>query len=115
MKYKVTINDCPIGWVKSEETKSRARLFELKQQAHENARRCVKALGKEAVRNRHFVYYYEMDETFMGKKTGNVIVRVYMRPYMCEDEQFFDFVDESKPVTVGAIHGDNLCSKFFEK
>lgn len=37
MKYKVTINDCPIGWVKSEETKSRARLFELKQQANDVA------------------------------------------------------------------------------
>lgn len=41
MKYKVTIEDCPIGWVKNEETTNRARLFELREQAHGNARDCV--------------------------------------------------------------------------
>ena len=115
MKYKVTINDCPIGWVKHEETTDRSRLFELKKQAHENAIRCVKELGKEAVRNCHFVYYYEMDEWIGRKKTGNVLVWVYMLPYNCDDERFEDWKDEFKPYTVGAIHGDNLCSKFFEK
>ncbi len=115
MKYKVTINDCPIGWVKNEETKSRARLFELKQQAHENARRCVKELGKDAVRNRHFVYYIEMDERKDRKRTGNVLVEVYLIPQNVSDEEFEIFLEEIKPVSVGAIHGDNLCSKFFEK
>lgn len=115
MKYKVTIEDCPIGWVKHEETKSRDRLFELKKQAHENAIKGVKGLGKDAARNHHFVYYFEMDERLNGKRTGNVLVWVYLLPYMCDDETFFNFVDDSKPVTVGAIHGDNLCTKFFEK
>ena len=115
MKYKVTIHDCPIGWVKNEETTNRARLFELRKQAHANAVQSVKAIGPDSVKNKHFVYYYEMDETFMGRKTGNVIVFVYMLPYMCDDETLFNFVDESKPYMVGAIHGDNPCSKFFEK
>ena len=115
MKYKVTIHDCPFGWVKEEETKDRARLFELKQQAHENARRAVKELGKEQARNRHFVYYFEMDERKDRKRTGNVLVDVYLAPHNVSDEQFEIFLEESKPVTVGAIHGDNLCSKFFEK
>lgn len=114
MKYKVTINDCPQGWVKKEETNNRTRLFELRKQAHERARECVKAIGPESVKNHHFVYYYEMDERIMGRKTGNVLVWVYMLPYRCDDERFFDWVDEFKPYSVGAIHGDNLCSKFFE-
>lgn len=114
MKYKITINDCPIGWVKHEETKNRARLFELKQQAHENARRCVKELGKDIARSKHFVYYFEMPEVAMGKKTGNVIVWVYMLPQMVDDAMLDAFVKDSVPTYVGAIHGDNLCSKFFE-
>ena len=114
MKYKITINDCPIGWVKNEETTKLARLFELREQAHENARQCAKNLGPEAARNNHFVYYYEMPETFMGKKTGNVTVFVYMRPYLVDDATLDDFVGRCKPDFVGAIHGDNLCSKFFE-
>lgn len=34
MKYVITIEDCPIGWVKHEETTKRSRLFELREQAH---------------------------------------------------------------------------------
>ena len=115
MKYKVTIEDCPIGWVKKEETTNRARLFELREQAHENARQCAKNLVPDATRNNHFVYYYEMPETFMGKKTGNIAVRVYMRPYMVDDPTLDDFLKRCAPNYVGAIHGSNLCSKFFEK
>lgn len=115
MKYKITIQDLPFGWVKNEETKNRARLFELREQAHANARDSIKKhLTPESAAGQHFVYYYEMPETFMGKKTGNVIVRVYFVPYMCDDKLFFNFVDESKPDFVGAIHGNNLCSKFFK-
>lgn len=115
MKYKVTINDCPIGWVKNEETTNRARLFELREQAHENARKCAKAIGPDAARNNHFVYYYEMPETFMGKRTGNVVVWVYMRPCLVDDATLDDFLKRCTPDFVGAIHGNNLCSKFFEK
>ena len=116
MKYKITINDDPIGWVKHEETTDRSRLFELQKQAYENAIRCVKEIGKDAVRNRHFVYYYEIDEWSGIKKTGNVLVWVYMLPYDFDDEMFEQFVAESKPIMVGAIHGNNLClTKFFEK
>ena len=113
MKYKVTIEDCPIGWVKEEETTNRARLFELRKQAYENARQCVKNLGSDTTRNNHFVYYYEMPETFMGKKTGNVAVWVYMRPYMVDDSTLDDFLKRCAPHYVGAIHGNNFCSKFF--
>lgn len=115
MKYNVTIEDCPIGWVKSEEAVSRGRLVELQEQAHKNAVECVKAMGQEATRNSHFVYYFEMPETFLGKKTGNVSVWVYMRPYMIDDAALDDFVNRCHPAYVGAIHGNNLCSKFFEK
>lgn len=115
MKYKVTIEDYPIGWVKNEETTNRARLFELREQAHENARKCAKHIGPDASRNNHFVYYYEMPETFMGKKTGNIVVTVYMRPYLIDDATLDDFVKRCNPHYVGAIHGNNLCSKFFEK
>lgn len=114
MKYKVTIYDCPIGWVKQEETTKRTRLFELRQQAHENARICAKNIGPDATRNQHFVYYYEMPETFMGKKTGNIEVWVYMRPYMVDDATLDDFINRCLPHYVGAIHGNNLCSRFFE-
>lgn len=114
MKYKVTINDLPIGWVKNEETTNRTRLFELREMAHENARKCAKAIGPDASRNNHFVYYYEMPETFMGKKTGNVSVYVYLRPYLVDDATLEDFLKRCTPDFVGAIHGNNLCSKFFE-
>ena len=113
MKYKVTIYDCPIGWVKQEETTKRTRLLELRKQAHENARKCAKNIGPDGTRNQHFVYYYEMPETFMGKKTGNIEVWVYMRPYMVDDATLDDFVKRCLPHYVGAIHGNNLCSKFF--
>lgn len=115
MKYVITIEDCPIGWVKHEETTKRSRLFELREQAHENARQCAKHIGPEASRNNHFVYYYEMPETFMGKKTGKIAVTVYMRPYLIDDATLDDFLTRCKPDFVGAIHGNNLCSKFFEK
>lgn len=115
MKYKITINDCPVGWVKKEETDNRARLSELKEQAHKNAVECVKNLGPDAVRDKHFVYYYEMPETIMGKKTGNIAVWVYMRPYMVDDATLDGFVKDFCPQYVAAIHGNNLCSKFFEK
>lgn len=114
MKYKVTINDLPFGWVKNEETTNRARLFELREQAHQNAVKCAKHLGPGVARNHHFVYYYEMPETFMGKKTGNVVVWVYMRPCLVDDFTLDDFVNRCTPDFVGAIHGNNLCSKFFK-
>lgn len=115
MKYKVTIEDCPIGWVKNEETTNRAYLSELRKQAHENAIQYAKYLGPDASRNNHFIYYYEMPETFMGKKTGNVEVWVYLRPYMFDDATLDDFLKRCAPHNVGAMHGNNLCSKFFEK
>lgn len=114
MKYKVTINDCPMGWVKMEETANRARIFELREQAHAKAVECIKAIGADASRDNHFVYYFEMPETLMGKRTGNIAVWVYMRPYMVNDATLDDFVKRCNPQYVGAIHGNNLCSKFFE-
>lgn len=114
MKFKIEIHGCPVGTVRKGETNDRGLLSELKRQAHEKARHAVKVLGKENAKTRHFVYYYEMDERKGRKRTGNVLVFVYMFPVNLSDEQFEGFVDESKPVTVGAIHGDNLCSKFFE-
>ena len=116
MKYNVTIYDCPTGWVKNETTNDRARLFDLRNEAAAKARECVKFMGRENTREKHFVYYYELPEfNWKGLKTGNVDVRVYLLPYMCDDDTFHRFVDESKPHFVGAIHGNNLCSKFFEK
>ena len=116
MKYNVTIYDCPTGWVKNETTNDRARLFELRNEAAAKARECVKFMGRDNTREKHFVYYYELPEfNWKGLKTGNVDVRVSLLPYMCDDDTFHRFVDESKPYFVGAIHGNNLCSKFFEK
>ena len=115
MEYKITIYDCPVGWVKNETTNQRSRLYELREKAAKIAREVIKNLGKESARNNHFVYYYEMPETFMGKKTGKMDVRVYMRPYMADEETFYSYIDRCKPDIVGAIHGNNLCRKFFEK
>lgn len=115
MKYKVTIHDWPIGWIKNEETNNRQHLLELRQRAHKNAVQFAKNLGPDASRNIHFVYYYEMPETFMGKRTGNIVVWVYFRPYVVDDATLNDFVKRCCPHLVGAIHGNNLCSKFFEQ
>ena len=115
MKYKVTIYDEPFGWVKEEETTKRSRLFELREQARENASNCAKNIGPDASRNNHFVYYYEMPETFIGKKTGNISVVVYMRPYLIDDAMLDDFLKRCAPHFVGAIHGNNLARKFFEQ
>ena len=115
MKYIISIFDNPTGWVKNEETTNRSYLYDLRQQAAQKARECVKFMGKENTAGKHFVYYYEMPATnWKGEKTGDIDVYVYMLPYMCDEATFDRFITDSRPDFVGAIHGNNLSSKFFK-
>ena len=115
MIYNITIFDCPIGWVKHETTTDVCRVTELREQAAQKARECLKAMGKDSARDNHFVYCYFLPaEKPIGGKKEETAVYVYMLPYKCDDATFYGFIDDSKPTYVGAIHGNNVCSKFFE-
>lgn len=116
MKYNITIWDNPTGWNKHETTSDATRVTELREEAASKARACIKFMGYENTRDKHFVYYYELAElNALGKKTGDIAVHVYMNPYMCDEDTFYRFVGRERPICCGAIHANNVCKSFFEK
>lgn len=93
---------CPIS---VERTRDRKRLAELKKMAHDRAVEFIKQADPDEIRGKHILYYYEEPERpYMGRKNGNVEVRVYLTPCVLSDENFYAYVEKWKPDYVGAIH-----------
>lgn len=106
MAYRVIKHDS--GFVFTENTDDRRRLYQMRQRANRNAADCIEPNGawkRDDLKGHHLLYYYEIAETnSRGEKTGWILVHIYMQPRVLSDKVFYGFVDESKPDYVGAIH-----------
>jgi hypothetical protein len=100
MIYNIHIFDLPVGWIKKERTNDYSRLIDLRKQALEKAVECMREMERDFMKGHHFVYYFELPEN----RFGETDVYVYMHPYMCDDDTFQSFIDDSKPIYCGAFH-----------
>ena len=99
MIYEVTVIEAT-GFVTTKTYESKdyyPKICPLHKEAHDRAAKCL-PWNQYPEEGKHLVYYYEI------KYRDKIEVRIEMNPRLVDDKMFYDFVNDFKPLYVGAIH-----------